>query len=223
MNLPTHIGESSVAVNSTKIIIFAKAPQPGWAKTRLIPALGAERAAELALRLLRVTLAEARQAALGPVELCVTPGIADRAWQNVTLAQELEVSSQGAGDLGARLARATARALKHHNSVMLIGTDCPQLNAPALREAATKLQCADAVIYPTVDGGFALLGLRQFDASVFSDIAWSTNMVASETIQRIDTLRWSMHLGPTLYDIDEPADLQRLPPEWHFWRTSTPQ
>src|ERR1700719_312789 len=65
-----------VRMSETRIIIFAKAPQPGLAKTRLIPALGAERAAELALRMLRVTLAEARQAALGPVELCVTPEIA---------------------------------------------------------------------------------------------------------------------------------------------------
>jgi uncharacterized protein len=223
MNLPTHTGESSGAVSPTKVIIFAKAPEPGRAKTRLIPALGAERAAKLALRMLRVTLSEARQAALGPVELCVTPDIADRAWQNVTLTQELEVSSQGSGDLGARLARATARALEHNYSVLLIGTDCPQLNAHALREAAATLQRADAVIYPTVDGGFALLGLRKFDGSVFSDIAWSTNTVASETIQRIDTLRWSMQLGPTLYDIDEPADLKRLPPEWQFWGTSMPQ
>jgi rSAM/selenodomain-associated transferase 1 len=223
MNLRTHTGKPGVAVKSTKIIIFAKAPQPGWAKTRLIPALGAEGAAELALRMLRVTLAAARQAAIGPVELCVTPEIADRAWQNVTFTHTLEINSQGSGDLGARLARATARALEHHNSVLLIGTDCPLLNAPALRAAAAKLRRADAVIYPTVDGGFALLGLRQSDVSVFSDIAWSTNEVTSEVMKRINALQWSVHVGPTLYDIDEPADLQRLPPEWRFPRTCISQ
>ena len=77
---------------------------------------------------------------------------------------------------------------------MLIGTDSPQLNAHTLREAADKLQRADAVIFPALDGGYALLGL-QFDPSVFSDIAWSTNTVACETIRRIKTLRWTMHVG----------------------------
>jgi uncharacterized protein len=201
-------------VSSTKIIIFAKAPQPGLAKTRLIPALGAARAADLALRMLRVVLDEALRAALGPVELCVTPEIADAAWQNVTLPRGFEISNQGSGDLGARLARATARALKHNDSVMLIGTDCPQLDARVLFDAAAKLRHADAVIYPTVDGGYALLGLRQFNHNVFCDIAWSTNTVASETIHRINGLGWNMHQGPTLYDIDEPADLERLPREW---------
>lgn len=60
--------------------------------------------------------------------------------------------------------------------------------------------------------GYVLLGLNQFDASFFSGIAWSTDSVASATLQRLEKLNWRVHIGPTLHDIDEPSDLPWLPP-----------
>ncbi len=198
----------------TRIIVFAKAPRAGYAKTRLIPLLGPVGAANLARRMLRQTLGSAVAAAIGPVELCVTPEISSPAWLGVDIAGGIEVSAQGEGDLGARLARAAQRALDHDDSVLLIGTDCVEMSALLLREAAIALKGRHAVIYPAADGGYALLGLAGFHPSLFSDIAWSTANVAAETITRIRQLGWTLEKCPPLHDVDEPDDLKRVPADW---------
>ncbi len=197
-----------------RVVIFAKAPQPGFAKTRLIPALGAERAAELARKMLFNTLHEALAAGIGPVELCVTPEVNQAAWQGMHLPAGIEISAQGDGDLGARLARASERALGNAGSVLLIGTDCVELSGDLLREAAQALQEHDAVIHCTADGGYALLGFKRFEPSLFSDMPWSTDAVAGATIARIGQLGWSLLAGQTLHDVDEPEDLKYLPAKW---------
>lgn len=195
----------------TRIIIFAKAPQPGFAKTRLIPALGKERAAELARKMLFNTLHEALAAGIGSVELCVTPEINQAAWQGIRLPPGIEIYNQGEGDLGARLARASKRALKNAEPILLIGTDCVELSSALLREAAQALHEHDATINCTVDGGYALLGLKRFDQALFSDMPWSTEVVASTTIARIGQLGWSVRIGQLLHDVDEPEDLKYIP------------
>ena len=204
-------------MSGLRIIVFAKAPRPGLAKTRLIPALGAAGAAALAARMLAHTLDQALASDVGAVELCVAPAPGDAAWQGVELPEGLALTAQGAGDLGARMARAAQRAIEAGDAcagVLLIGTDCPALDAACLRQAANALGEADAVIAPTADGGYALLGLRRFDASLFADIAWSTSTVATTTMARLDALDWHcMHL-PLMRDIDEPVDLEHLPPGW---------
>src|SRR5581483_6169714 len=167
---------------------FAKAPQPGLAKTRLIPALGAQGAAALARRMLDKTLQRALDAQTGPVELRVTPASSDSAWRDIPMPDGVEISAQGEGDLGGRLARATQNGLDVNTAVMLIGCDCPELDSMALREAARVLRGVDAVMHPTADGGYALLGLRRFDQRLFDDIPWSTSSVARRTVEQLDAL-----------------------------------
>ena len=198
----------------TRIIIFAKAPLPGFAKTRLIPVLGQAGAAKLAQQMLFNTLHEAIAAETGTVELCVTPAIHHPAWRGIQLPAGIEISGQGEGDLGARLALAAERALANAEHVLLIGTDCVEMSGGLLREAAQALQEHDAVIYCTVDGGYALLGLQRFSPFLFSDIPWSTDAVASTTLARIGQLGWSVHVGQMLHDVDEPQDLKYLPEQW---------
>jgi rSAM/selenodomain-associated transferase 1 len=200
-------------MTSIRIIIFAKAPQPGFAKTRLIPALGAEGAAKLAQQMLFNTLFEALAADIGTVELCITPQIDDIAWQGITFPLGIEITDQGEGDLGVRLARASDRAIENGVSVMLIGTDCVEMSATLLREAAQSLHEHDAVIHCTADGGYALLGLKRYSAVLFSDMPWSTDAVASTTIARIGQLGWSLHVGQMLHDVDAPQDLKLLSPK----------
>ena len=192
---------------AARIVIFAKAPVPGRAKTRLIPALGEAGAARLAHRMLAGTVAEANLAGLGIPELCATPHPGDPQWSGL-LPAGVRVSDQGEGDLGERLASAARRVIGDGERILLIGTDCPDLDGVRLRAAASQLDHHDAVIHPAVDGGFVLLGLRRFDASVFRGIAWSTDSVAEDTKARISALGWSLYVGDTLRDIDEPADLQ---------------
>jgi len=195
-------------MNPARIVIFAKAPVPGKVKTRLIPALGEIGAARLAHRMLLATVAEAAATGLAIAELCTTPDHADPEWQPFLPDADIRFSDQGKGALGQRLARAANRIIGAGESILLIGTDCPALDRHKLRAAAAALASGDAIIHPTVDGGYALLGLRRFDASIFEGIGWSSSTVAAETISRVQGLGWSLSIGETLRDIDVPADLE---------------
>lgn len=194
-------------VRRTRIVIFAKAPVPGNVKTRLVPALGEIGAARLAHRMLLATIAEAENARLSIPELCTTPHPYDPDWKPFLPKAEIRYTDQGDGDLGERLARAAKRMIRVGENILLIGTDCPALDRHRLRAAAEALLTHDAVIHPTLDGGYALLGLGRFDPSLFAGIGWSGPTVAADTIARIEALGWSLHVGDTLRDIDEPEDL----------------
>ena len=115
------------AADKPRLVIFAKAPQPGAVKTRLIPALGAEGAAALARSMLAHTLQEALAAGVGPVELCMNPAPGDIAWQGVDLPDAVIRMAQGEGDLGERMARAVHRVTTQQRPVLLMGADCPGL------------------------------------------------------------------------------------------------
>lgn len=193
-------------MSPTRIVIFAKAPVPGSVKTRLIPVLGEAGAAELAQRMLANTVGHALAAGLATPELCVTPHPADPDWEG-HLPAGVRFSDQGAGDLGQRMEAAARRVIGDGERILLIGTDCPALDGMRLAEAAAQLDRHDAVIHPALDGGYVLLGMARTDPSIFHNIAWSTDAVAATTITRIRTLGWSLFVGDTLRDIDEPADL----------------
>ncbi|MGB5856189.1 MAG: TIGR04282 family arsenosugar biosynthesis glycosyltransferase [Oceanisphaera sp.] len=206
---------------STRIIIFAKAPVAGLAKTRLAAALSAEGAARLARYMLTSTIDACLTANIGPVELCMSPAPDAPEWADVALPPTLIFSSQGGGDLGKRMACAAYRALSGNTrvehktpqqQVLLVGTDCPQLSPELLRHAAHRLTSLDALLHPTWDGGYALLGLRHFNHQLFTNMPWSTPTVAALTQARLTQLGWRYTLAEKLHDIDEPADL--------FWLTS---
>ncbi|NWO07680.1 MAG: TIGR04282 family arsenosugar biosynthesis glycosyltransferase [Alteromonadaceae bacterium] len=196
--------------SETRIIIIAKEPRPGFAKTRLMPALGAAGAAQLAEHMLRHTLAEARKAALGPVELCVAPEVNAPFWQALISAGQAELSQQADGDLGQKMERASGQGLAKGSPVILIGTDCPDLNANQLRTMAASLNTHHACLCPVLDGGYSLLGLTRPAPELFHDMPWSTSQVAALTRQRLRGLGWRWYESAPLSDIDEPEDLQYL-------------
>jgi hypothetical protein len=201
---------------NTTIVVMAKAPRPGFAKTRLAPALGAEGAAALAERLLAHAVAQALAAGLGAVQLCVTPDAGHPALQRLGALAGVTLALQGEGDLGARMHRAFVRALRPPvGQALLIGTDVPALDAAVLRRAAAALDDHDAVFVPALDGGYALVGLRRPTATLFDDMIWSTPTVMAHTRQRLAAAGLHHAELEPLADIDEPTDLVHLPPEWH--------
>ena len=205
----------TVPASQSRLVIFAKAPQPGSAKTRLIPALGAEGAAALAERMLAHILAQALAAQVGPVELCMSPAPSHPAWGKIAIPAAVQRTDQGEGDLGARMARAVHRVTATHGQpVLLMGSDCPGLTSPVIREAARQLQLHDAVLLPTADGGYVLIGLKSPCPALFDRMAWSTSSVALETFRRMAGLGLKVWLGPLLHDIDEAADLAHLSPDF---------
>jgi rSAM/selenodomain-associated transferase 1 len=152
-------------LRDTALIVFAKAPVAGRAKTRLIPALGAEGAAALAARLLDHALQQAADAGLDSLELCVAPDATHPRLQAAAARHGAALTLQGEGDLGARMQRALSRRLALHERVLLIGTDAPSLDANVLRAAAAALGGHDAVFVPALDGGYALVGLARLGQS----------------------------------------------------------
>ncbi|MCG3169276.1 MAG: hypothetical protein CALGDGBN_00794 [Pseudomonadales bacterium] len=125
--------------------IFARAPAPGQAKTRLIPALGAIGAAALARRMLRHTLGQALAVPGVQVELCVTPGPHAPQWRYVALPEALSLRAQDDGDLGERLARAARRCVREGARPLLVGTDCPALHTRRLHAAANTLDSTASI------------------------------------------------------------------------------
>jgi rSAM/selenodomain-associated transferase 1 len=161
-------------LGDTALIVFAKAPEAGRAKTRLIPALGAEGAAALAARLLDHALQQAADAGLAALELCVAPDATHPRLQAAAARHGAALTLQGEGDLGARMQRALSRRLALHERVLLIGTDAPSLDARVLHAAAAALDGHDAVFVPALDGGYALVGLARFGQSRAAGASSST-------------------------------------------------
>ena len=180
------------------VLVFSRAPAIGRVKTRLAKRIGEWRAAQLHMRLTRRALRTAREAGCGPVELHVTaPHAAFRIHGKVVL--------QKGGDLGERM----YRALRRHRRAMLIGSDCPALEARDLRLAARRL-CAGyrVVLLPTEDGGYALIAARAAPRAIFEGVPWGEAGVFSETAKRLAGFRWSRLR--VLWDVDRPEDLERL-------------
>jgi rSAM/selenodomain-associated transferase 1 len=195
---------------STTIIVFAKAPVAGYAKTRLIPALGAQGAAKLAERLMRLALAHAVEAQLGPVQLCVAPDRSHRAFGDAATQHCIALTEQGDGGLGERMARAFERVLRNQPQALLIGTDAPALDAAYLRAAAQALHDADAVLGPAADGGYTLVGLKRSRPELFLNMRWSHDQVLAQTRERLAQAKLRHIELPVLHDVDDPDDLVHL-------------
>lgn len=193
------------------LIVFARAPEPGRVKTRLVPLLGRNGAARLHARLVEKTLRTALASGFDNVDLYCSPGINNIFFIKIQKRFSVCLRSQGRGNLGDRMYRAFERALRSHPYVVLIGSDCPVLRPADLRAAARALQAgADAVLSPAEDGGYALIGLRRVSRRLFDGIAWSTPKVLAQTRRRLRQLRWRCKELRTVWDVDRPEDVARL-------------
>lgn len=189
-------------MTNVRIILFTRYPDPGRAKTRLIPALGPQGAADLHRRLTERTLEQVRAAGL-PYEIRSTgrEPAEVAAWLGTAA-----VADQGDGDLGARLERAGPPY-----PTIFIGADAPDLIANDLKDAALALESHDVVVGPAEDGGYWLLGLsRPFD-HLFEDMAWGTDQVLPTTLARLHRAGCKVAMMRLLADLDRPEDLIRWP------------
>jgi uncharacterized protein len=190
------------------LAILAKAPIPGRAKTRLIPALGPQGAARLHARLLRRTLAVACHA-LPPGRITLWTALDPDHPLFLELAERhgIMLRPQPEGDLGERMHRALSQS---GGPAMVIGSDCPALSPALLAACAGRLKNHDAVCLPAEDGGYGLIGVRHPDPRLFDDIAWGSGSVMAETRERIAALGWRLACPATVWDVDRPEDLARL-------------
>ncbi len=200
--------------NEAHLIVFAKAPFPGQVKTRLIPSLGAQGAAVLYERLILHCVATACESGVGSVSLWCTPSTEHRLFRFCAERFKIGLRTQAEGDLGRRMADALSFSLKAVTHALLIGTDCPSITSYDLREAATALrEDREAVIGPTEDGGYGLIGLKRVVIDLFEGISWGGENVLEETRNRLLALRWRWHELPVRWDVDRPEDLEHLKKE----------
>lgn len=197
-----------------QLIVFTRLPVPGRTKTRLIPLLGPQKAAELQKRLTEQTLATAR-AVLSSRKITVAihfnGGDAGLIRQWLDPENRLTITPQSNGDLGARMNNGFKQAFKQGISrAVLIGTDCPNLSSSILVQAFELLADNDLVLGPALDGGYYLIGLRGPAPSLFTDIAWGTDQVFSITQARAAARTLTVALLEPLADVDRPEDLHYL-------------
>jgi uncharacterized protein len=192
-----------------QVAVLAKAPVPGLAKTRLIPALGPHGAARLQRQLTRCAVHTAQQAPLGAVTLWCAPDAQHRFFRALRLATGVACRVQPEGDLGRRMHTAFQTHCAQ-GPLLLIGTDCPPLTPAHLHAAAQALLAGDdAVVHPAEDGGYVLVGLRRPQAALFENMPWSTAAVMEQTRQRARAAGLRMRELETLWDVDVPDDLAR--------------
>jgi rSAM/selenodomain-associated transferase 1 len=199
-------GATPAAVRSV-LVVFARAPQPGRVKTRLAPLLGAAGAARLHAQLVERTLRTATLAGFEEVHLCCAPEAGGRFFNAMKKRFGVRLTSQGRGGLGERM----HRALRRHPGAVLIGSDCPSLRPADLRAAARALRSGmDAVFCPAEDGGYALIGARRSVRAMFDGVEWGSAKVMAQTRSRLRRLGWRWRELRTVWDVDRPADVERL-------------
>ncbi len=192
-----------------RVIVFTRYPEAGVTKTRLIPALGPERAAEVQTQLTKRTLETAlRHGGEAHCDIEVRFAGGDRPLMEALFGNTAQYRRQDEGDLGQRLEKACQTAFAEGaESVLVIGSDCPDLNCQILSQAQAALTEADVVIGPALDGGYYLIGLRAAAPTLFSDVDWGTEHVLAQTIEKTNAAGLTMKRLPALSDVDEPEDL----------------
>ena len=194
------------------VAIMARAPVAGQAKTRLAPLLGSAGAARAQRHFTRRTLATARAATPFVPTLWCAPDTSHVFFRALQRQGGVLCEAQADGDLGARMLHVMTSHLTRQPDlpVLITGTDCPLLSPGHLHAAAQALRDHDVVLVPAEDGGYVLIGMRRMVPQVFDNMAWSTPQVMEQTRKRLSAAGASWHELPTLWDVDEPADWQRL-------------
>lgn len=193
-----------------RLIIFTRYPEPGKTKTRLIPALGAHKAATLQREMTEHTLSQSKKLQSHyPISVEVRFAGGTVGLMTHWLGSDIIYKSQGEGDLGARMARSLSWAFQEGiECAVIIGTDCPELNANLIAKAFHYLHLThDLVLGPAIDGGYYLIGLRYLIPELFININWGTAEVLQQTVKIAQQLNLSIAYLPQLADVDRPEDL----------------
>lgn len=194
---------------NSRILLFTKSPILGQVKTRMQPVLSAEQSLQLHCLLLESTLDMLERAQIAPLQLWVSAE--HDYWQHLRQRFSFECFLQSEGDLGVKMRRAANSALSVSDRVLLIGADCPFLNADYLELALTALNEKNTVVFgPATDGGYVLLGLTAPHDNLFVDIEWGTSQVLQQSIKALNGDTETFSCLSALSDVDRPEDLRLL-------------
>jgi hypothetical protein len=188
------------------LIIFIKNPVLGQVKTRLAATVGDERALKIYLKLLGHT---ERVTSSLPVEKVVfySDSVeADDLWDHSIYLKQL----QSPGDLGEKMQSAFEWGFESgYKDICIIGSDCLELTPKIIMNGFEALITYDAVLGPTRDGGYYLLGLKKMRAELFQNKNWGTDSVAADTLSDLNELDLDYRTLETLNDVDTEDDLPK--------------
>ncbi len=187
------------------VAIFARVPEPGKVKTRLIPVLGAEGAATIQAALLQDTL---RKVSL--LRAPVARYLYLQGGRAFSTSLSYQMARQRGADLGESQGDAFLRLLRRHPSALVIGTDSPLLPVRAMRAALVELRVCDAVLGPCPDGGYYLLGLRRYERGLLRGIRWGTRFAFRDTLRNLLRRHYSCSILEPCPDVDRPDDVLSL-------------
>ncbi len=190
-----------------QIIVFFKAPRPGFVKTRLAASLGNEEACRAYQELTHRFLDNLSN--YPDVELRFAPDDASDEIVSFLKSSKWTFASQGEGDLGERMSRAMFEAFEGSDAVLIFGTDCPYINPDDLDAALKSIESSDVVLGPAKDGGYWMIGLGQYQSALFEGISWSTDKVLEQTLERAERLALKCHLLRELEDVDDLESWER--------------
>lgn len=213
------MGDSRTAAPSATdsnclLLQFAREPVPGRVKTRMLAQLSAEQACELHSEMVLWTCERLVGAQLGDVEVCVAGSRQHPLFRRCLALGAARVTRQRGADLGERMFAALERGLDGHGKVLLVGSDCPELDADYLQTALDALDRVPVVIGPALDGGYVLIGVRRLDTRIFQAVPWGTGGVYAQTLANLAAAGLAVTSLHPLADVDTPKDL----PVWHAQR-----
>ncbi|HSH41753.1 MAG TPA: TIGR04282 family arsenosugar biosynthesis glycosyltransferase [Arenicellales bacterium] len=195
---------------NVELILFAKTPEAGRAKTRLIPALGQAGAARLAAALIEDSVRRSIQAWPGTVRLQAWPDPDHECFVALQRRYGIAVSRQAPDHLGAKMLAALNEAHSRGVAAAIMGCDVPQCPAGILRDAHARLSRNRNIIGPSEDGGYYLIGINPPAPRCFEGIEWGGSGVLADTLERAGEAGIELDLLPRLNDIDTIADLEAL-------------
>ncbi|MBD3292233.1 MAG: DUF2064 domain-containing protein [Armatimonadia bacterium] len=201
-------------IMTRRLVLFAKPPLPGHAKTRLAEEIGAAQAARVAEALLRDTigLAESLTEQLGEDLKLVLAYTDRRDWFTPALSADWRLIEQRGADLGERIENALEDLDPGpQDRTLFIGMDCPQMPAERVQEAFDALKDANAVLGPCDDGGYYLIGTRGgVPEGLLQSVRWSTAEAMGDTVAALEAANMTVARLLPGYDVDTADDLQRL-------------
>ena len=197
-----------------RLIFFTRYPEPGRTKTRLIPHLGAEGAAELQRRMTEHILSRIRHlTATRPVSIEIRYDGGNQELMKDWLGTDYIYSPQHTGDLGRRMGRAFEEAFANGvTAAVIIGSDVPGISLKILYQAFNSLQKEDLTLGPANDGGYYLIGLKQLASKralpkLLTRISWGGASVLEQSVKIAEKMGLKYTLLEKLADVDRPEDL----------------
>ena len=196
------------------VLVFAKTPLLGQVKTRLESVLGQQGALALHKALIEAVICTVKGCGLSVMELWVSSNIHHEYFVSLCNLMNIEsnnIHEQRGNDLGSRMAHAASTALQRADYVVLLGADCPSVDAGYLTQALQLLEQGEEIVFgPAEDGGYVLLGLRQVPSEIFTQIPWGTAEVMKLSRQRLQQAGKKWVELSERWDVDRPEDLSRL-------------